>query len=320
MENKKVKLKETLQKITVINEPYTKWKWRERTTTYGDENEDKTFFVIRRASCKVGLFSFVMTNMGLVDYAINKGYIPVIDMKNSENTYLEPDQVGKINAWEFYFNQPMGYGLGDISKSKNIILSNGLITKQNNYPDIRIAKNEELLKKWKNVFDRYFQIKDDLLTDFVEVKQKMFQGKRVLGVLARGTDYISLRPKNHPIQPTTQQIIEKASEIMEKYHCDYVYVATEDEKIYNHLKNYFGNRMLAINTLRYSTNERENINDIISNKESNKYSKGREYLLTIWLLSQCNCLVGGNVGGTQGALLMSSGYEFQYIFDLGVYQ
>ncbi len=113
-------IKQQIQKIKFINEPYTKWKWRQRKVSYGKENQDKTFFVIRRASCKVGLFSHVMTNMGLLDDAVRKGYIPVIDMQNTDNTYLEPGQVGNVNAWEFYFRQPAGYGLEDIAHSKNI--------------------------------------------------------------------------------------------------------------------------------------------------------------------------------------------------------
>ena len=80
-------IKKQLQKITILNSIYTKWKWRERRTSYGSDYPEQTFFVIRRAYCKVGLFSYVMTNMGLTDYALKKGYIPVIDMQNgrSEN-------------------------------------------------------------------------------------------------------------------------------------------------------------------------------------------------------------------------------------------
>ena len=37
------------------------------------------------------------------------------------------------------------------------------------------------------------------------------------------------------------------------------------------------------------------------------------------LLAECSCLVAGNVGGTHGALLMSKGYEYRYIFNLGNY-
>ena len=38
------------------------------------------------------------------------------------------------------------------------------------------------------------------------------------------------------------------------------------------------------------------------------------------LLSDCSCLLAGNVGGAHGAMLMSRGYEYRYVFDLGMYQ
>lgn len=312
-------LKQEIQKIKFINELYTKWKWRERKVSYGNENPEKTFFVIRRASCKVGLFSSVMTNMGLVDYAVKKGYIPVIDMQNASNTYLEPEQVGKMNAWDFYFNQPMGYGLEDIAASKNIILSNGLITKKNDYPDIRIVDDEKLLLRWREVFGKYFSINDVLFEEFRTEKQKLFGENKVLGVLARGTDYINLKPKNHPIQPTAIQIAEKAAEVMEQYQCTYIFLATEDQSIFHAVKEQFGDKLLAIETTRYTTSGSQNINDMCSGREADRYLKGKEYLLSVWLLSQCNCLVAGNVGGTHGALLMSPGYEYSYVFDLGLY-
>ena len=124
-------IKKQLQKITILNSIYTKWKWRERKTSYGSDYPDQTFFVIRRAYCKVGLFSYVMTNMGLTDYALKKGYIPVIDMQNGRNTYLSEERVGKENAWEYFFKQPAGYTLQDIKKAQNVILSDGLITDRN---------------------------------------------------------------------------------------------------------------------------------------------------------------------------------------------
>ena len=46
---------------------------------------------------------------------------------------------------------------------------------------------------------------------------------------------------------------------------------------------------------------------------------GKKYLLSILILSECDCLVAGSAGGTHGALLMGKEYDYQYIFDLGVY-
>ena len=53
-------IKGKLKKIAFFDHLYVQWKWRERKVSWGAENPDKTFFVIRRAQCKAGLFSLVM--------------------------------------------------------------------------------------------------------------------------------------------------------------------------------------------------------------------------------------------------------------------
>lgn len=312
-------IKEKIQQISFINEPYTKWKWRERKVCLGNAYPDKTFFIVRRANCKVGLFSHVMTNMGLVDYALKKGYIPVIDMQNGMNNYLERDKIGKENAWEYYFQQPCGYSLEDIKNARNVILSNGLITKESQYPDFRIAEDKELFDYWHPLFQNYLKPAKGILAELEKAKETFLRGEKTLGILARGTDYVTSKPKGHPIQPTAEQIIAKAEEVMEACSCRKIYLATEDAAIYRKLKAAFGDRLTAPEAERYETAENENINDLVTRNDKDKVQKGKEYLLSILLLAECSCLVAGNAGGTHGALLMGKGYEYQYIFQLGSY-
>ena len=315
-----MKVKEKIQKITFINDVYTKWKWRERTVSYGNENPDKTFFVIRRATCKVGLFSHVMTNMGLVRYAMENNYIPVIDMQSNLNSYLEESQVGKENAWEFYFEQLCGYTLKDISKSRNVILSDGLITEKNEYPTSEIINNMDKCNEWRLFFNKNLQIKDEII-DLVQCEyEKLFEGKKVLGVLCRGTDYINNHPKNHPVQPQMDDVISKSISVADDYKCELIYLATEDESVYQKFKESLKGRLRTTSAKRCTYSGSTNINDISYHRKNDKYLKGREYLINILLVAKCNCLVAGSVGGTYGALLLSEGYEYQFVFDLGFYQ
>jgi len=312
-------IKQKFQKIKIFNDLYTEWKWRERRISYGNQYPNKIFFVVRRASCKVGLFSYVMTNMGLVDYAVRQGYIPIIDMQSNANTYLEDKKIGQENAWEYYFKQPCGYSLSDISQAQNVILSNGLITSKNNYPDFRMVGDAELFQYWKSVFQQYFKPTDEVIEECKKRHKEFFGEKRVLGILARGTDYVSLKPKGHPVQPTVEQIIEKASEIMKFQQCEKIYLATEDQGIYEKLMDAFEGKILAPKMERFTTSGAQNINDLESKIENTRKQKGREYLLSMMLLSGCTCLLAGNVGGTHGALLMNDEYEYKYIFELGYY-
>lgn len=311
--------KKLLQRITFINDIYTKWKWREHRVSYGKENPDKTFFVIRRASCKAGLFSFVMTNIGLVKYAIERGYIPVIDMQTTANTYLREDQVGRENAWEFYFEQPCGYSLMDISKSRNIVLSSGMITRDNEYPGGDIVRYQEKLQSWKEWFDKYFRVKEEIINEAEKIRETLFQGEKVLGVLCRGTDYTEQKPKAHPIQPAVEDVIQRAKEVMDSRDCKCIYLATEDEGVYQKFYKVFGDQLKVTNAKRYTDIKDRNINDISFERENDAYLRGKEYLINILLLAGCQCLVAGNAGGTYGALLMGAGSEYQFVFDLGVY-
>ena len=315
-----MKLKIFFQKFTFLNQRYTEIKWRERHVSLGKENPDKIFYVVRRATCKVGLFSYVMTNLGQIRYALEHGYIPVIDMQNNNNTYLKEDEVGKKNIWEYYFEQPCGYGLADIRKSKNIILSNGLIKNKIDFPTAQIAYDDNRLAFWKKVADQHLNVLNEIVKEVEERKGRMFGDCRVLGVLARGTDYVKSKPYKHPIQPEVNQLIAKSKEVMGAYLCERIYLVTEDQKIFKEFEVAFGEKLVAMNVERYQAKMGENINDIIlSNHERDMYLEGKEYLESVLLLAKCNCLVAGNTSGTQGALLFSSGYEYRYVFDLGVW-
>lgn len=287
--------------------------------SWGDAYPDKTFFVIRRADCKVGLFSYVMTNMGMADQALKRGYIPVVDMQNNLNNYLEEDKKGKENAWEYYFRQPCGYSLADIKNARNVILSNGLITRDIDYPDFSIVEDERRFDRWHIFFQRYFRVTDDIAAEYEELRKKFLGDEKALGVLARGTDYVASKPKNHPVQPTVEQIITKSREILERYSCKKLFLATEDAMIYEEMKAAFGEELITLEMGRYVASDGQNINDLVRSNGKDKAMNGREYLLSVMLLAGCDYLVAGNTGGTHGALLMNTKYEYKYVFQLGKY-
>ncbi len=312
-------MKELIKRIPGLDELYIRIKWREKRRKLGNENPDKIFYVIRRATCKVGLFSYVMTNMGLVKYALERGYIPVIDMQENGNTYLEADEVGKKNAWEFYFEQPCGYGLTDIAESRNVIYSSGLITEGTVYPVRETIFAEDTGKEWRELFHCYLRPNREIRQEADLLFDSLFEGKKVLGVLCRGTDYLNNHPKNHPVQPEPQAVIEKAGQVMKEFECDYLYLATEDEDIYAQFRKTFGDRLKVTEARRYQDTGTANINEVSCQREGGRYLKGKEYLINMILLSKCSCLVAGAVGGTYGAYLMSEGYEYEFVYDLGVY-
>jgi hypothetical protein len=317
---KESRLKSILQEIGPVNRMVIRWKERERKVLYGDENPDKTFFVIRRNAPNAGLFSFVITNMGWIRYALDRGYIPVIDMQYYYNTYLTEDEVRHVNAWDYYFLQPCGYSLEDIMKSKNVIISS-LNAAENNPNPLYLDE----MKEWIRLAHEVLHFKPEVQHIVEEQREKLFQNERVLGVLCRGTDYTALRPKGHPIQPDVGAVIAKAQEMMQDQHCTTIFLATEDETIYQLFLAAFGNRLRTYSERIRTTNGIfiNEYEDQKLEKQSDpakaKYLRGLNYAVTIGLLSSCNCLVAGQVSGTTGAILLSKGYEKVYLFDLGNY-
>ena len=112
---------------------------------------------------------------------------------------------------------------------------------------------------------------------------------------------------------------DKVRSVMKEQKCTCIYLTTEDADIYRRFQEEFGELVKTLELSRYSNTGKENINDIAVREGGNRYQMGRQYLISILLLAWCNCLVAGSAGGTYGALLMESEYEYQYIFDLGTY-
>jgi len=317
---KESRLKPILQGIGPVNRMVIRWKEKERKVLYGNENPDKTFFVIRRNAPNAGLFSFVITNMGWIRYALDLGYIPVVDMQYYYNTYLTAEEVQHVNAWDYYFLQPGGYLLDDISKSRNVIISSLNAAEDNPNP---IHQDE--MKEWIHLAHEVLHFQPVVQHLVEEQRKKLFQNERVLGVLCRGTDYTALQPKGHPVQPDAEAVIAKAQEMMQGQKCTRIFLATEDESIYQRFLLVFGTRLCTYSDRICTTNGMfiNEYEDRILEQEEDpakaKYLRGLNYAVTIGLLSSCNCLVAGQVSGTTGAILLSQGYEKVYLFDLGNY-
>ena len=158
------------------------------------------------------------------------------------------------------------------------------------------------------------------------MKISVFEGKRkVLGVICRGTDYLALKPSGHPVQPEIKDVIAYCKKYMEKNKYDAIYLATEERKTRDLFKKEFPGKILE-NKRRYYDDIYDKdssisyIKDVHFERENDNYWSGLEYLSSIILLSRCDALVGGNCGGTLGAIFFNDEkYEFTHVFDLGLY-
>ena len=324
----KRELYNVMSKNDTLNHLLQKWneyKNRERMIHQGHENKDIIFYVIGMDDTIGGLFWLINKSLMHIAYAVEHNYVPIVDFQNNRTQYQAAELYGIDNIWEYYFKQPMGYGLQDIKKSKFVIMAKKSHTPDEAHFMGNFYDNPERIGYFRNFFKKYIIVNDrtKAYLDSSYMNLISNQGK-VLGVLCRGTDYIMSKPKGHPIPPTAEETIRCAKAVMEKYHCQKIFLATEDEDVYNDFYGEFKDKLLTNNQVRLSKTQMQGnkllagYRDELFTTKEQKYKAGLEYLVAIYLLSKCDCFIGSRCGGTKGVLMMTDGFEYQYIFNLGM--
>ena len=294
------------------------WYKREQKRCYGNENRDRTVYIIRHENKKIGLCGAVAVVMEHVDYAVKNGWYPVVDWKNYKNQYLDKNELHKKNSWEFYFEEPSGISLSDAYNSRNVILSR-LWRMDEKYNDPFIP--DEKYKELSLLNSKYIRINKESSEYIEKAWNSLFNsGDIVLGILCRGTDYTALKPHMHPIQPEIDDVIVKAKEVMGEYSCNKIFLATEDAGIYDRLTGEFGDIVVTNSHQMYGQTGEKVLADIEDDRPNGERLKGLEYLTTVTILSRCNCMIGGATNGTWYAKVLNGGkYEYDYIWNLGLY-
>ncbi|MBQ3285200.1 MAG: hypothetical protein IJH40_06115 [Ruminococcus sp.] len=265
------------------------------------------------------VFSYSYVNVCLISevisltlWCLENGYMPLYDIKNKDNT--------EENLWERMFRQPFDADLNDVKRSGNYI-----ICPFNTYvwPDMQDARNPQRVMFWNKMFKMFVVYNDDCQKYLDDEYETIIKGKRVLGTLIRGVEYEKAALKNHPKQPSVDEFISKAKEVLLKDELDYVYLATEDETIANKVKKAFGDKVLVNKRQYYDKHYRDDDfrkKPITYDREDGAFLKALEYMSSINLVSKCDSFVGGLCGGSEAAEFFNGNqYKTNYIFDRGVF-
>ena len=193
-------------------------------------------------------------------------------------------------------------------------------------PAFKDIYSKKELHIWCQWYKKYVHL-NQKTSQYVDAEyQHLFAGRnKVLGVICRGTDYLALKPSGHPVQPSTRKVIEICRKYMDYEGYDAIYLATEERKIRDAFEKAFPDKILENKRVYYDDIYDQDdsisyIKDVHFERKNDNYLSGLEYLSSIILLSRCTALVGGNCGGTLGALFFNDEkYEFVHVFNLGLY-
>lgn len=287
-----------------------------------DYEENK--FAIIRSNCRTcGLFSFYNTFLYCLQNYIINNYIPIIDIEAFPNVFngFKNENI-KNNSWEYLFNQPFGYELANvIKKAKKIEYINCTRREHSSPSYTNFYKKSIAIDYWHYFVDKYIPIKNEIIKLKNKITKKLFiDSNNILGILIRGTDYIARRPKEHPIPPEPDIVIQDIKEMYKKYHYDYLFITTEDTIIRNKFINNFGQKLKFIlpkNIIKYDYKKKYLLsynNNIKGNLENIKI-----YLISILILSNCIDIIASRTNGAVAAFIFSKGFRNSKIYYLGIY-
>ena len=223
------------------------------------------------------------------------------------------------NPWEFFFHQPFGYKLCKIEKIAKKIQY--FECNSNNFrPSENIYFDKNILNFWHIISQNYIPIQNKILLEAKLIFKRLFNDSyNILGILMRGTDYISRKPSGHPIPPNSSMVINDIKNLNLKNNYDWFFISTEDDSIRDIFIKEFGKKLKfyfykKIN-YNYTTYQFLSYNENI--KGNLNYLK--IYLINIIILSKCIDILTANTSGAMGLFILSKEFRYSKIYHLGYY-
>lgn len=282
---------------------------------------DKHFIISSNKNYSSGLCALINLYLGEISFAERYGFKVIIDLQTFKNSLIDEEDFGSVNAWESFFLQPSNMSLNEIPQTGQIIVSdakNGLLE-----PTwaMGFLKNKHEIKKWIDIFDKNVVFNQETKLYLEEQLNCILKHpEETIGCLCRGTDYTSLKPSGHPIQPDIGTLIRKVRETMDKYDYKYVFLATEDCSVLEKFEKEFKEKLVYDNSMKYNDTGKQSLPEIKRNRERDRYQSTREYLATLYILSHCDSLVAGRTSASPVILFMNKlRYKCYYFFDCGLY-
>ena len=281
---------------------------------------DKKFAIIIRNCSSCGLFSVFMGSLGCIHKYIIEGYIPIIDIKSFPNV-INGFNISKSNYWEKFFEQPFGYTLEEVLKNgkriKTIICDD--CVPRLYHTNLPFSEVQKIF--WHDFAEKYLPIKKELIDLSNKIINKLFKySNNILGVLTRGTDYLSLKPTLHPIPPNLSDLIRDVKEMDNRYSYDYIFFSTEDDQIREQFSKIYEKKIKQIKPIEktnYNYTKKNFLgynNNIRGNVEYN-----RIYLLNIIILSKCLDIITARCNGAAGIFILNKRFRNVKIYNLGVF-
>lgn len=304
-----------------------------RKMSYGELNPNKKFYVVRADRDNWGILTTYLFFLDNIEWALQKGYIPVVDLKNYyELMNQDKEMAYKENAWDYYFVQPYPeYSLEEVYQSKNVVLG----WKNEYLPGIRhwmslvltqkeMAKLHPIVKQYMDFRPEIRKRADAFWREHVPPQSKVL-AVCMRAAFLRGKIIGASIYNNHPNSMPLIEWLRSTEQYASEWNCDYIFVSVEDREWAEAFKKKFGERCLILNRplLHFFRNgeavplqESEYIFQEFQNVSTRK--KTEDYLTEVCILSMCDSFFAQQ-GSAQTVASLHNGGKYEHMqtyFDI----
>ena len=290
--------------------------WIKREFYYGPLNPDKVFYLIKQPVKENGLTAIINNVIGTVQMirSLRPEFIPVVDLGIDGDPNQFAGTTG-ADVWGMFFEQVSDYSLEEVYNSQHVILDQTSNLNLNPYMTEFTFSN----KRAELQYGDDLRYNEAVRTRVNAVLGEVFptDEKRILAVVARGSDYVIPRTAQYvPHGITVEETLEKAIAYVNEKQFDLVYLCTEDQANMEIFQNSeLRDKLIFVNQERFDYRKEENDNklllEIFGRDQSDPYARTINYIAVLEGLGKCQALLANvSCGAVTYALGKGTDYEF----------
>jgi hypothetical protein len=287
----------------------------------------------------VGLFSLIQQVIANIPWAIKENRIPVVYFQEKMCYWTPAGYHDKGTVWEYYFepvsmahpassipanirktisiNPPSPYEVGYFA-DKHTVVSNhfgdhpNLKGKALDIPYLMDDPDDVLRQKTKTIIESFIRPRAYIRQKANDFFEKHMSRHYIIGVHARGTDATSKQEIREHRQGSLvlSRYITEIQRLLDLQPRAKIFVATDDQFSLNVIKDVFGSRVIAYESVRHQSGEAAGQGPtgwimpayIASNRDQSARN-GEEAIIEYLLLSRCHYLVHNGASLARTVLL-----------------
>ncbi len=300
--------------------------WLTETVSYGEENPDKKIIMIKSHIGHegiAGVLRYVLNKLEVIKKTGQELY-PVVDLGIFGEVNQFCNGTGK-NVWDMYFEPLSEVSVEDAYNSKNVLLAYDGMKTKNPY-----LYEQDILADYPELIKKYLHIKDEVI-DYCkqQVAKVVPEGvKKYIGVVGRGSDYnmqLTGKLANYLMRPLSgEEILEKTKALFAKGGYDGIFLATEDDKVFDvFMKSDLKDRIFYVEQDRITYDPTDTKKRFLADiykeqKERDGYAENLRYLSIIYILSRASALLSTTLCGAAKIAWGLSDQGFDYMDVPGI--